>query len=121
MPVIDLSARRATRASEDGILDFPGAGIVIQSSPGAVLFIISSQNMRDGHLVVEESEFWLTPDQAKSIGLGLVSCSEDAERKGGGGDARSSVGVRRPRPIDSVGPAPRDAAQRADVSSCNRA
>jgi len=84
MPVIDLSARRATRASEDGILDFPGTGIVIQSSPGAVLFIISSQNMRDGHLVVEESEFWLTPDQAKSIGLGLVSCSEDAERKGGG-------------------------------------
>lgn len=81
--VISLAQRRAARAASDGIQEFPGTGIVIQSSPGSVLFIVSSQTMRDGDLVVEETEFWFTPDQAKSIGLGLVSCGEDAERKGG--------------------------------------
>jgi len=83
MPVIDLAARRAARMSTDELREFPGTGIVIQSSPGAVLFIVSSHGMRDGQLVTEETEFWFTPDQAKSIGLGLVGCAEDAERKGG--------------------------------------
>lgn len=83
MPVIDLAERRASRASADGIQEFPGTGIVIQSAPGAVMFIVSSQTMQNGNSVVEEIEFWFTPDQARSIGLGLMSCAEDAERKGG--------------------------------------
>jgi hypothetical protein len=83
MPVINLAERRAARASGDGIQEFPGTGIVIQSAPGAVLFIVSSKTMRDGDFVIEEREFGFTPEEAKSIGLGLVSCAEDAERKGG--------------------------------------
>lgn len=66
----DVVRLSEVRARAEGTPTVPRVPCVVQSAPGAVAFVVPPSD--------EETELWLTPEQAESLALDLWNCARSA-------------------------------------------